>query len=125
MDGHREHQLEFRILGETQKLFKEFLLHLLSRTCHLPLQPAAAPAASAGCLPAITNGSLSVLGVNEMFERLSLQVKIIGIIAATVMVVLGVSTLIATFLTRDPVESELYRKALGPGAPDGSPDCRS
>ena len=28
------------------------------------------------------------------------------------MVVLGVSTLIATFLTRDPVESELYNKAL-------------
>jgi signal transduction histidine kinase len=47
-----------------------------------------------------------------MFGRLSLQVKIIGIIAATVMVVLGVSTLIATFLTRDPVEGELYRKAL-------------
>ena len=47
-----------------------------------------------------------------MFDRLSLQVKIIGIIAATVMVVLGVSTLIATFLTRDPVEAELYRKAL-------------
>ena len=47
-----------------------------------------------------------------MFDRLSLQVKIIGIIAATVMVVLGVSTLIATFLTQDPVEAELYRKAL-------------
>ena len=47
-----------------------------------------------------------------MFDRLSLQVKIIVIFAATVMVVLGVSTLIATFLTRDPVESELYRKAL-------------
>ncbi len=47
-----------------------------------------------------------------MFDRLSLQVKIIGIFAVTVMVVLGVSTLIATFLTRDPVESELYRKAL-------------
>src|SRR5579872_2097322 len=47
-----------------------------------------------------------------MFQRLSLQVKIIGIIAATVMVVLAVSTLIATFLTRDPVEGELYRKAL-------------
>src|SRR5208337_1625181 len=47
-----------------------------------------------------------------MFERLSLQVKIIGIITATVMVVLGVSTLIATFLTRDPVEAELYNKAL-------------
>jgi signal transduction histidine kinase len=47
-----------------------------------------------------------------MFERLSLQVKIIVIFAVTVMVVLGVSTLIATFLTMDPVESELYRKAL-------------
>ena len=47
-----------------------------------------------------------------MFERLSLQVKIIVIFAVTVMVVLGVSTLIATFLTRDPVESELYHKAL-------------
>jgi signal transduction histidine kinase len=47
-----------------------------------------------------------------MFDRLSLQAKIIGIVTVTVMVVLGVSTLIATFLTRDPVESELYRKAL-------------
>ena len=50
--------------------------------------------------------------VTVMFGRLSLQVKIIGIFAVTVMVVLGLSTLIATFLTRDPVESELYRKAL-------------
>ena len=64
-------------------------------------------------LPSImTNGSLGMLGVNRMFDRLSLQVKIIVIFAVTVMVVLGVSTLIATFLTRDPVESELYRKAL-------------
>lgn len=47
-----------------------------------------------------------------MFDRLSLQVKVIGIITVTVMVVLGVSTLIATFLTMDPVESELYRKAI-------------
>ena len=47
-----------------------------------------------------------------MFGRLSLQVKIIAIFAVTVMVVVGISTLIATFLTRDPVESELYRKAL-------------
>jgi signal transduction histidine kinase len=47
-----------------------------------------------------------------MFGRLSLQVKIIAIFGITVMVVLGVSTLLATFLTRDPVESELYRKAL-------------
>ena len=47
-----------------------------------------------------------------MFNGLSLQVKIIGIFTVTVMVVLGISTLIATFLTRDPVESELYRKAL-------------
>ncbi len=47
-----------------------------------------------------------------MFGRLSLQAKIIAIFAVTVMVVVGISTLIATFLTRDPVESELYRKAL-------------
>src|SRR5271157_324212 len=47
-----------------------------------------------------------------MFERLSLQVKIIVIFTVTVMVVLGVSTLIATFLTRDPLEGELYRKAI-------------
>ncbi len=47
-----------------------------------------------------------------MFDRLSLQVKIIVIIAATVMVVLGVSTVIATYLTQDPVEAELYNKAL-------------
>ena len=47
-----------------------------------------------------------------MFDRLSLQVKVIVIFTVTVMVVLGVSTLIATFLTRDPVESELYHKAL-------------
>ncbi len=53
-----------------------------------------------------------MLGVKEMFGRLSLQVKIIAIFGITVMVVLGVSTLLATYLTRDPVESELYRKAL-------------
>ncbi len=48
-----------------------------------------------------------------MFDRLSLQVKIIGIITATVMVALGVSTIIASFLTiSEPVEGELYRKAL-------------
>jgi two-component system NtrC family sensor kinase len=47
-----------------------------------------------------------------MFVRLSLQVKIIVIFAATVMVVLAVSTFIATYLTNDPVESELYNKAL-------------
>jgi len=64
-------------------------------------------------LPSVkTNGSLSMLGVNGMFDRLSLQVKIIGIIAVAVVAVLAVSTLIATFLTRDPVEGELYRKAL-------------
>ena len=53
-----------------------------------------------------------MLGVNGMFGRLSLQVKIIAIFGISVMVVLAVSTLLATFLTRDPVESELYRKAL-------------
>ena len=47
-----------------------------------------------------------------MVDRLSLQVKIVGIVTVTVMVVLAVSTLIATFLTRDPVESEFYRRAL-------------
>lgn len=66
-----------------------------------------------GKLPStITNGSLSMLGVKRMFDRLSLQAKVIGIIGVTVMVVLVISTLITTFLTRDPVESELYRKAL-------------
>ena len=64
---------------------------------------------------AILSDSLSVFVVNVMFGRLSLQVKIIVIFAVTVMVVLGMSTLIATFLTRDPVESELYRKALAQG----------
>ncbi len=48
-----------------------------------------------------------------MFDRLSLQVKIIGIITVTVMVVLGVSTVIASYLTiQEPIEGELYRKAL-------------
>ncbi len=48
-----------------------------------------------------------------MFDRLSLQLKIIGIIIATVMVVLGVSTVIASFLTiQEPIEGELYRRAL-------------
>jgi signal transduction histidine kinase len=50
-----------------------------------------------------------------MFGRLSLQVKIIVIIATTVMVVLAVSTVIATYLTNDPVEGELYNKALAQG----------
>jgi signal transduction histidine kinase len=47
-----------------------------------------------------------------MFERLSLQVKIILIFAVTVMVVLGASTIITTYLTQDPVEGEIYHKAL-------------
>jgi len=47
-----------------------------------------------------------------MFGRLSLRVKIIVIFAVAVMVVLGVSTFIAMYLTQDPVEGELYRKAL-------------
>jgi len=45
--------------------------------------------------------------------RFSLQSKIILIIAATVVLVVGVSTIIAMFLTRVPVEEEIYRKALG------------
>src|SRR5579872_5177742 len=47
-----------------------------------------------------------------MFVRLSLQFKIIAIFAATVMLVLAVSTVIATYFTSDPVENELYTKAL-------------
>src|SRR5579864_6415016 len=75
--------------------------------------PARVPASHGGKLPSfITNGSLKVPGVKKMFGRLSLQAKIIAIVGVTVMVVLCVSTLIATFLTRDPVESELYQKAL-------------
>jgi len=45
-------------------------------------------------------------------SRFSLQSKIILIIAATVVLVVGVSTLIAMWLTREPVEEEIYRKAL-------------
>ena len=44
--------------------------------------------------------------------RLSLQSKIILIIATTVVLVVGVSTLIAMWLIREPVEEEIYRKAL-------------
>ena len=47
-----------------------------------------------------------------MFSRLSLQVKIVVIFTATVMAVVGISTLITTYLTRDPVEGEIYRRAL-------------
>ena len=46
------------------------------------------------------------------FTRLGLQGKIIAIIAATVILVVGVSTYIAMWLTRLPVEEEIYRKAL-------------
>src|SRR6516162_323776 len=44
--------------------------------------------------------------------RLGLQSKIILIIAVTVMLVVSVSTYIAMWLTRLPVEEEIYRKAL-------------
>src|SRR5712692_7587036 len=44
--------------------------------------------------------------------RFGLQRKIIIIIAATVVFVVGVSTYIAMWLTRLPVEEEIYRKAL-------------
>lgn len=44
--------------------------------------------------------------------RFGLQGKIILIIAATVVFVVGVSTYIAMWLTRLPVEEDLYRKAL-------------
>ena len=46
------------------------------------------------------------------FTRLGLQGKIIAIIAATVILVVAVSTYIAMWLTRLPVEEEIYRKAL-------------
>ncbi len=45
-------------------------------------------------------------------KRLGLQGKIIIIIALTVISVGGVSTYIAMLLTRQPVEEEIYRKAL-------------
>jgi two-component system, NtrC family, sensor kinase len=45
-------------------------------------------------------------------RRLGLQSKIVIIIAITVMVVVAVSTVIAMVLTRQPVEEEIYRKAL-------------
>jgi len=46
------------------------------------------------------------------FGRFSLQSKILIIIATTLVVVVGVSTYLALWLTRDPVEAEIYRKAL-------------
>jgi len=46
------------------------------------------------------------------FTRLGLQGKIVVIIAITVVFVVGVSTYIAMWLTRLPVEEDLYRKAL-------------
>lgn len=46
------------------------------------------------------------------FRRFGLQAKIIIIISITVILVVVVSTLIAMFLTRQPVEEEIYRKAL-------------
>src|SRR5437660_11764621 len=45
------------------------------------------------------------------FTRLGLQGKIIAIIAATGILVVGVSTYIAMWLTRLPGEEERYRKA--------------
>lgn len=45
-------------------------------------------------------------------SRLGLQSKIIIIISITVISVVVVSTLIATVITRQPVEEEIYRKAL-------------
>lgn len=46
------------------------------------------------------------------FSRSSLQTKVVLIISVTVVVVVVVSTLIAMILTRQPVEEEIYRKAL-------------
>ena len=46
------------------------------------------------------------------FGRFSLQTKILIILATTVVLAVGISTYIAMWLTRDPVEAEIYRKAL-------------
>ena len=54
------------------------------------------------------------------FGRFSLQSKIILIIAATVILVVGVSTFTAMWLTREPVEERLPER-LGPGTPHYSP----
>ncbi len=45
-------------------------------------------------------------------SRLSLQAKIILLTGLTVMLVAAVSTYFALWLTRDPIEAEIYRKAL-------------
>ncbi len=45
-------------------------------------------------------------------RRLGLQSKIVIIIAVTVIFVVAVSTVIAMVLTRQPVEEEIYRKAI-------------
>jgi len=47
-----------------------------------------------------------------LFTRFGLQSKIITIFAMVVICVVGVSTLIAMWLTREPVEEEIYRKTL-------------
>jgi two-component system NtrC family sensor kinase len=44
--------------------------------------------------------------------RFSLQIKIILIIASTVILVVGASTFTATWLTQEPVEEEIYRRAI-------------
>ena len=46
------------------------------------------------------------------FGRFSLQTKILIILASTVVLVVGISTYIAMWLTQEPVEREIYRKAL-------------
>lgn len=45
-------------------------------------------------------------------RRFGLQAKLILIIVATVVVTVAISTYLAMWLTRDPVEAEIYRKAL-------------
>ncbi len=47
------------------------------------------------------------------FSRSGLQAKILIMIMIAVVSVVGVSTYLATWLTRLPVEEEIYRKALG------------
>jgi len=56
--------------------------------------------------------SLIFAGRSMIFTRFGLQSKIILIIAATVIVVVGASTFTAMWLMKEPVEEEIYRRAL-------------
>jgi two-component system NtrC family sensor kinase len=47
-----------------------------------------------------------------MFRKVGLQTKIILIFASAMVILVGISTVLAMFLTRQPVEEEVYRRAL-------------